>query len=488
MHTTLLIARLILAATFALAGVTKLADLVGTRAAVIGFGVPEALAMPFTILLPLAELAAAALVLASATARAGAVVALGLLTAFAAAIARSMARGEAPDCHCFGQLHSGPAGPKTLGRNVGLAAVAALVLVRGAGTSATEWIGQLSGTGIVALTGGVALLAVAVGAGSLILTLLRRHGELLLRIEALEDAVASHGIVVDPVGPLAEGLPLGAPAPGFQLPDLEGDPASLDRLLAADRPLMLLFTDPGCGPCSALMPRIATWQHDHSEALELVLVSRGDPESNLAHAREHGVQRVLLQRDREVSERYQVSGTPSAVLVGVDGMIASAVHGGAEAISALVSSVTAPAQLPIHRHEPTARRPAPDPMLRTLDGEERQLSTMLDGSTAVVFWNPSCGFCQRMLPELRQIEDEQPDGAPGLLLISTGDAESNLAMGLKAPIVLDETFAAGSAFGASGTPSAVLVDGERRIASELAVGAPAVLALAGASSSPEKIS
>jgi hypothetical protein len=37
-----------------------------------------------------------------------------------------------------------------------------------------------------------------------------------------------------------------------------------------------------------------------------------------------------------------------------------------------------------------------------------------------------------------------------------------------------------ASFGASGTPSAVLVDAEGKVASEMAVGAPAILELAGA--------
>jgi hypothetical protein len=41
-----------------------------------------------------------------------------------------------------------------------------------------------------------------------------------------------------------------------------------------------------------------------------------------------------------------------------------------------------------------------------------------------------------------------------------------------------DTFSAGSAFGTSGTPSALLVDEHGNVASELAVGAPGVLALA----------
>ena len=48
-------------------------------------------------------------------------------------------------------------------------------------------------------------------------------------------------------------------------------------------------------------------------------------------------------------------------------------------------------------------------------------------------------------------------------------------MGLSSPVVLDEHLAVGPAFGAPGMPSAVLVDERGNIASELAVGAPAVL-------------
>ena len=51
-------------------------------------------------------------------------------------------------------------------------------------------------------------------------------------------------------------------------------------------------------------------------------------------------------------------------------------------------------------------------------------------------------------------------------------------MGLRSPVVLDQGGTVMSAFGANDTPMAVLVDAHGKIASELAVGAPAVLALA----------
>jgi hypothetical protein len=63
--------------------------------------------------------------------------------------------------------------------------------------------------------------------------------------------------------------------------------------------------------------------------------------------------------------------------------------------------------------------------------------------------------------------------------VSTGTVEANQALGLKSTVVLDEGFTVAPKFGATGTPMAVLVDAEGNIASELAAGAPAVLALAG---------
>lgn len=71
-----------------------------------------------------------------------------------------------------------------------------------------------------------------------------------------------------------------------------------------------------------------------------------------------------------------------------------------------------------------------------------------------------------------------PRGAPQLMVVSGGSIEENRALGLAAPIVLDQDFRVGRAYGATGTPMGVLVDGEGNIASTLAAGAQAVLALA----------
>src|SRR5436309_15791772 len=106
MHGLALGARLLLAVVFMTAAVGKFADRPGAQAALEGFGVPRRWSGLSAILLPVAELVTAAALVFHATGRWGAIAAFLLLAAFVAGIARAMARGQAPDCHCFGQIHS----------------------------------------------------------------------------------------------------------------------------------------------------------------------------------------------------------------------------------------------------------------------------------------------------------------------------------------------------------------------------------------------
>ena len=92
MDMALLAARLVLAAVFLVAGLTKLADGTGSRRALDEFGVPSALVAPGAWLLPLAELAVAVLLLPSMSAWWGAIGALALLGAFVVGIAALVER------------------------------------------------------------------------------------------------------------------------------------------------------------------------------------------------------------------------------------------------------------------------------------------------------------------------------------------------------------------------------------------------------------
>lgn len=196
------------------------------------------------------------------------------------------------------------------------------------------------------LTAGMIVVALVVLEGWIILQVLRQQGRLLLRVEALE---AHSSASITPSLPAAVGtqlhtsvgLPIGASAPGFGLPNLAGETITLDDLRAQGKPILLLFSDPACGPCTALLPEIGHWQSDYADKLTLALLSRGSRKANSAKSEEEGISHVLLQTDREAAEAYQVPGTPSAVLVRHDGTIGSPLAVGADAIRELVSSTVA---------------------------------------------------------------------------------------------------------------------------------------------------
>jgi thiol-disulfide isomerase/thioredoxin len=112
-------------------------------------------------------------------------------------------------------------------------------------------------------------------------------------------------------------------------------------------------------------------------------------------------------------------------------------------------------------------------------GKEVSLADFRGRNNALLpFWSPECGFCQNMCLDLRELEANPPAGAPEILVVSEGTEENNRQMGLLSPVVLDHDYTVGDAFGVEVTPSAVLVDVEGRVASEVAEGAKAVLKLA----------
>jgi methylamine dehydrogenase accessory protein MauD len=479
-----LLGRLLLSVVFLVAAIGKLADRDGSRKALADFGVADTLIAPAALLLPLVELAIAALLVPAATARWGALAALGMLGLFIAAVTISLARGRTPDCHCFGQLHSAPVGWSTVVRNCSLAAVAAVVLWHGGEnpriTSIAAGVGGAAPLAL--LLAGIALALAAIEAWFL-LNLVPQYGRLLIRLQTLEAALGR----AQP-----SGLAVSERAPEFELRDLAGDSVSLASLRASRRPVLLFFTNPDCAPCDAVLPAVARWQRDYEDRVDVAVISRGAVEANRAKAEKHGLRTVLLQKKREVVRAYQIDSTPSAVLVSAEGKIASPIAYGAEGIERLLEQaahgvVYVPASVPASSDgrgnvtqpsAPAVGQPAPALVLPDLDGKPIDLADSRGASTLVLFWSPTCGFCQRMLPELKAWERKRPAHSPRLVVVSTGTVEANRAMGFASPVVLDADGAAMRAFGADGTPMAVLVDANGKVASPLARGAQEVMALA----------
>ncbi len=485
MDIVLFLARLILASIFALAAIGKFLDLKGSRAAIAGFGFPEWFARPAGLLLPVFELMTAISLLALATTWWGALGAFSLLTVFAVIIAVNMALGKRPDCHCFGQLHSEPIGLPTLARNLSLALLAGLVILRAhhrpglSLSSALNLFIESQGRvfSLVCVT-----LVVLLFQTWLMLNLFRQNGRLLLRIEQLE---AKAGIVLGPFQSQA-GLKVGTLAPEFELQLASGGTQSLANLRSQRIPVLLLFTDPKCGPCTALLPEIAKWSREYRAKLSIALVSRGELAINQQYVKEHGLT-VLVQEDREITEQYKAYGTPSAVMVNPDGKIAAGLASGAQQITQLVSLATGtaiPSLIPAAQPAPRPQAlsigtPAPSFTLPDLRGNQVRLDDFRGRSTLLLFWNPACGFCSRMLPRLKEWERERNGSSPQLIVLSTGSTPQNNGIGLTSPVLLDQEQTPMRLFGAAGTPSGLLIDGEGKVASDVAVGADAIFKLVG---------
>jgi hypothetical protein len=321
MGSVLLGARMLLAAVFATAGVAKLLDRRGSHNALRGFGVPPRLVPVAVILLPLAELGTAVALVPTPTAQWGGLAALFLLLAFAGAIGNAMRRGRAPDCHCFGQLHSAPAGPSTLLRNLALAAPAAYVAIDGPGPSVSTWIADRTAAELIAIA---ACLAAAF-LGALAVRFWRESRTLTRDLKSARDRLAS----------LPRGLPVGAPAPGFTVHSVRsGAAVTLDKLLARARPVTLIFVSPGCGPCEEIFEEASRWQVALAEQVTIAVISEGDRGDNVA-VLENGSGDVLLQDEWEVGEAYRVGNTPTAVAIAPDGRVASPLVSG-EGIEPLI--------------------------------------------------------------------------------------------------------------------------------------------------------
>jgi methylamine dehydrogenase accessory protein MauD len=256
---------------------------------------------------------------------------LALLVVFTVVIARAMALGEEPECHCFGAIHSARAGWWVLSRNLALAGVTAVVAVAGPGESVGA---ALRGVDTAILAGVLALVVVLVAQAAFSWQLLRQNGRLLERVRALEESGGSSRP--------APGLPVGDHAPAFALADLDGVTHTLADLLAPGLPVALAFSEPDCQACASLVPQLARLRATRAGELEVALITRGSSAENRTRLGAGALPTVLLQHEREVATRFGVASVPSAMVVAPDGQVASRLAVGQLAIEELLSSHGAP--------------------------------------------------------------------------------------------------------------------------------------------------
>lgn len=340
--------RLVLAAVFAVAAVGKLRDRERSATSLAEFGVPALLADPASIGLPAVELLVAVGLLLAPTARAGAIAALALLVAFTAAVALAVRRGQQPACHCFGSLGSQPVGGPVILRNAALAVIAAGVTAQAAQPAIDGWVTQRSAEQLAILSLSAALVIAAGVAGTL------WHQNRARRRPA-------------PAPVPTRWRPVGSRAPGFRLADVNGARITLKSLLRDSSPIALVFLSPGCAPCADVLAELPRWQAPLSRDLPIHVVSSVDREQTRAMVAAHGVDRVLIDARGIVATRYGISGTPSALIIGADGRVASAPESGRAAIEAVLRrALDAPRSRDVDtKIDPRATRPAGNVIARS---------------------------------------------------------------------------------------------------------------------------
>jgi len=368
----------------------------------------------------------------------------------------------------------------------------------------------------------IAWLAIAV-IGWLGWQLLKQNGRILLRLDELEKRLneLEFGKSDEP-----EGLPVGTEAPLFELPKLNGELGSLAQFRG--KPALLIFFNPDCGYCRGLLPRLAPHSEgqaprvpnsDHNqlgpglvdlsppvdEKPQLLFITTADAEKNRRLFAEHEVRwPILLQKQSEVADAYQVNGTPGGYLVDSQGRIASALSMGGEALLALAEAKPERDQSTLARGpngpEDRVQRfrnrsltrskikrdglkggtPAPDFRLPRLDGlGDVTLSDLRGRKVLLVFSSPGCGPCNALAPELAKFHRQHPEME--LVMVSKGERKENRAKvrehGLTFPVVLQQQWEISRRYAMFATPVAYLIDESGIIARDVAVGGEAIAGL-----------
>jgi peroxiredoxin len=347
------------------------------------------------------------------------------------------------------------------------------------------------------LTFGLVLpwILVALG-GWLVFQLLQQSGRILLRLDAIEQRLAA---LAPPAPPPMSELPIGQPAPEFDLPDLHGQRHTLTEYRG--RKMLLVFFSPQCGFCLQMLPELAEWSADgNDERPGLVVVSNGDAGHNRELFEEAGIHHgVLLQNGMEVAAQYRVQATPMGYLIDEQGAIASRRTVGAESLLALgepapVSHAGANGTA----HEPARAKAnvglaksrikrdglepgtaAPNFKLPTMAGGELELEQLRGKPVLLVFSDPECGPCEQVAVRLEQLHRQ---GAGfHVAVVSRRDAELNRrkieTLGLTFPVALQKQWEVSRLYAMFATPVGYWIDAQGVVAAKVAVGLESIVAL-----------
>lgn len=263
----------------------------------------------------------------AATVAASCVVAL--FAAFLAALVRAVLSGTTGACACLGAWSDEPVTWLSVARTGLLLAVAATHL--GLVLTTRE--------GVAAAVGRSDAEDVAVGAGAAVLLLA------VVGLTSALGAARSRAPAPGSGGPARPGAALlpanavdrtGEPIPDVEVVLPEGRVRSL-RDLAAGRALLVVVASAGCDTCREVLDELPAWQEDLGHSVRVVVVTSTDLHTMLAA--HPAIEPMLTLGSGALRAVFEIPGTPAAVLLGVDGRVATRVALGADEVFGLLEGV-----------------------------------------------------------------------------------------------------------------------------------------------------
>lgn len=332
---------LVLAAVLIASGIAKLRapdDLDGWRE----LGVPAALRKTWLLRLhPWGEIALG-IALAVVGGWLGLIAAVGsavLMIAYTVVIIRAVSRPEPTDCACFG-ARSRVTGV-TVARNVWLTALALAAI-------AVIWTNPLVGGAVLAGMGEPAwVLALAIAAVTVLVVMWSdAAGE-----QSQDDAPADASAGVPTVGASdGEDDYVRTRIPAVPLELADGTAINL-RTLAAQKPILLLAVSSTCGWCEPVVEQKDKWRALLPEVDVRLLLTETPDESRWTEREEP---QSLHDVDANVRASIFEWATPTALLLGADGMLAGGPVTGHLAVADFVDDVyeTLHGERPVHSTSP----------------------------------------------------------------------------------------------------------------------------------------
>jgi len=116
-----------------------------------------------------------------------------------------------------------------------------------------------------------------------------------------------------------KGVAVGEPAPQVTAADRHGRPVNFGY--AGERAQLLFFLSPTCPICKSLLPALKSIAKAHASQVDVIYISDGTPDAQLALISEHKLESALYVVGPEVGMTYQIGKLPYAALIDKNGIL-----------------------------------------------------------------------------------------------------------------------------------------------------------------------